>query len=176
MRRSSIRTGARAIARAPTQPKRGHSGAEIERQIEALGQLDLNGIRWAWRQAAGHDAPEGVGRDLLVRSLAYRLQVDAFGDLDRRSKQMLDRIAEGDFSVIAARTGPGTNLRPGTILVREYKGELHRTTVLVDGYAWNGRAFPTLSAVARAITHANWNGYVFFGLKVTPSQKGARDG
>lgn len=34
-----------------------------------------------------------------------------------------------------------------------------------DGFAWNENPYPTLSAVARAITGSNWNGYVFFGLK-----------
>ena len=57
------------------------------------------------------------------------------------------------------------NLKPGTLLVREYKGEMHRVTVMAEGYAWRGQTYPTLSGVARAITGANWNGYVFFGLK-----------
>jgi hypothetical protein len=57
------------------------------------------------------------------------------------------------------------NLKPGTLLVREYKDEMHRVAVMAEGYAWKGRTYSTLSAVARAITGANWNGYVFFGLK-----------
>jgi hypothetical protein len=42
---------------------------------------------------------------------------------------------------------------------------MHRVTVLAEGYSWRGKTYPTLSAVARAITGANWNGYVFFGLR-----------
>ncbi|HSZ12076.1 MAG TPA: DUF2924 domain-containing protein, partial [Rhizomicrobium sp.] len=64
-----------------------------------------------------------------------------------------------------ASISPGMNLRPGTLLVREYKDEMHRVTVLVEGYSWRGKTYPTLSAVARAITGTNWNGYVFFGLR-----------
>jgi len=66
---------------------------------------------------------------------------------------------------IAAPIGLGMNLKPGTLLVREYKDEMHRVTVMAEGYAWRGQTYPTLSAVARAITGANWNGYIFFGLK-----------
>jgi hypothetical protein len=36
--------------------------------------------------------------------------------------------------------------------------------VLDKGFAWNGRTFASLSAVAKAITGTNWNGQRFFGL------------
>jgi hypothetical protein len=37
--------------------------------------------------------------------------------------------------------------------------------VLRDGFDWQGRKFKSLSAVARAITGTQWNGYRFFGLR-----------
>jgi hypothetical protein len=37
--------------------------------------------------------------------------------------------------------------------------------VLEDGYAWNGKTYGSLSAVAKAIMGTNWNGQRFFGLK-----------
>lgn len=54
--------------------------------------------------------------------------------------------------------------RPGTTLVREYRGLRLIVTVLERGYEWNGRAFSSLSAVACAITGCHWNGRLFFGL------------
>ena len=36
--------------------------------------------------------------------------------------------------------------------------------VLEEGYAWGGKTFASLSAVAKAITGTNWNGQRFFGL------------
>lgn len=152
------------------------SESEVERQIEALEQLDLAGARWAWHEATGHDAAPGASRDLLVRALAYRLQAKVYGDLDRRFKRLLNRIADGEYAAVMVSNGPGTNLEPGTILVREYKGEIYRATVLAEGYAWDGQIFPTLSGVARAITKSNWNGYVFFGLKPKPDGKVIADG
>ncbi len=53
---------------------------------------------------------------------------------------------------------------PGTKLVREWGGEEHIVTVLADGFEWQGRSFRSLSAAARAITGAHWNGWRFFGL------------
>ncbi len=55
-------------------------------------------------------------------------------------------------------------LKPGTFLVREHGGVQHRVMVLEEGYAWNGKTFASLSAVAKAITGTNWNGQRFFGL------------
>ena len=37
--------------------------------------------------------------------------------------------------------------------------------VLVEGFAWNGNTYPSLSKVARAITGTRWNGPRFFGLR-----------
>ena len=42
---------------------------------------------------------------------------------------------------------------------------MHRVMVMEDGYAWSGRTFSSLSAVAKAITGTNWNGHRFFGLQ-----------
>jgi hypothetical protein len=49
--------------------------------------------------------------------------------------------------------------------VREHEGELHRVTVVHDGFAWNEGTYRSLSEVARAITGTNWSGPRFFGLR-----------
>jgi hypothetical protein len=43
--------------------------------------------------------------------------------------------------------------------------------VLADGFAWNGKTYPSLSKVAQAITGTRWNGPRFFGLRDKPSKK-----
>jgi hypothetical protein len=149
----------------PPRQRSPRSLADLEDRLLALAKLDLAALRWAWREAYGHDAPGGLGREFLLRFLSHRLQIQQLGDLDGKTKRILDRLANGDASVIAAPIGLGMNLKPGTLLVREYKDEMYRVTVMAEGYAWRGQTYPTLSAVARAITGANWNGYVFFGLR-----------
>ena len=51
---------------------------------------------------------------------------------------------------------------PGTILTRPYKGQLVQVQVLTEGLAYAGRIFPSLSAVAKAITGSHTNGFLFF--------------
>ena len=51
------------------------------------------------------------------------------------------------------------------MLAREWNGRMHRVAVLADGFAWNGKTYPSLSKVAFAITGTRWNGPRFFGLR-----------
>lgn len=53
----------------------------------------------------------------------------------------------------------------GTRLVREWDGAEYTVTVMKDGYEWQGRKYRSLSAVAKAITGTNWNGFRFFGVR-----------
>ena len=51
------------------------------------------------------------------------------------------------------------------MLGREWNGQMHRVAVLAEGFAWNGKTYPSLSKVAFAITGTRWNGPRFFGLR-----------
>jgi DUF2924 family protein len=62
--------------------------------------------------------------------------------------------------------------KPGQVLVREYRGLKLTVTVLEQGFDWNGQLFPSLTAVARAITGQHWSGPFFFNLR--PRKRSAR--
>src|SRR5713226_5622614 len=53
---------------------------------------------------------------------------------------------------------------PGTILTRPYKGENLQVRVLRHGLEFEGTVYPSLSAVAKAITGSHCSGYLFFRL------------
>ncbi len=120
--------------------------------------------------------PPHLPRPLLFRVLAYRLQSDQLGDLDRACQDLLDK------SGLPAKAGQRATdkgrqevaLRPGTILGREWKSRMHRVTVLIDGYSWNGKTYPSLSNVAFLITGTHWNGPRFFGLRAKSSKELSR--
>lgn len=139
----------------------------IDAEIARLRDLSVGDLRARWRTVFKRRAPSSLPRHLLFRTLAYRLQADRFGDLDREAVNILDQSASpeaaGQRAVVRQRQN--ADLRPGTILGREWKGRMQRVTVMADGFAWNGRTYPSLSKVARAITGTNWNGPRFFGLR-----------
>jgi hypothetical protein len=140
--------------------------SDIENQIQVIEGLDLAGLRKHWRRKYGRQPVPGLGRNFMIRAIAYRIQADALGDLDRKTIRTLEQLAAGNADAIIHDRSPGRNLQPGTELVREYQGQHHRVTVVRDGFSWNGNTYSTLSGVAKAITGSNWNGYAFFGLTV----------
>jgi hypothetical protein len=146
--------------------------------LATLATLDLHGLRVRWRKLFRKEAPAHLTRALLLRILAYRIQANAFGDLDRETARFLDRIARqrraGDKSPVLPVAETRT-LKAGAQLVREHDGVLHRVTVVEGGYAWSGTTYRSLSEVARAITGTRWNGPRFFGLRDRPARGKAGD-
>jgi hypothetical protein len=148
----------------------------IDVEIARLRDLGVEDLRNSWHTVFGRRPHPHLPRHLLFRVLAYRLQADVFGDLDGESQRLLDRSVSPEVAgqravELARRTA---DVRPGTVLAREWNGQMHRVAVLADGFAWNGTTYPSLSKVALAITGTRWNGPKFFGLRDRPSKQGAR--
>jgi hypothetical protein len=127
-------------------------------------------------------APAGVGGwswgwDLSINrdDSPPSLQADRLGELDADSRRLLDRIGSGPAEridrLVADFNLPRTELRPGTLLTREWDGHLQRVMVLADGFAWNGKTYRSLSKVAFAMTGTRWSGPRFFGLDQPPSER-----
>ena len=151
------------------RPKGVLADASVLSIVANLEGLDLNGLRRQWRAHLGSDAPAHLPRWLLMKVLAYRLQADAFGDLDKSIRRILRSGKEGSvgapFDRRAPQTREGVGLKAGALLVREWNSRLERVTVLEEGFAWNGQTFGSLSQIAKAMTGTNWNGHRFFGLR-----------
>ena len=105
-----------------------------------------------------------------VAVLAYRLQADELGDIEPDTVRLLKQIGTSGATVDAARLTSEfdrrrTELKPGTILMREWNGRPHRVMVVDEGFAWNGETYDSLSKIALSITGTKWNGPRFFGLR-----------
>ena len=127
-----------------------------------LMELSVGDLKAEWARRYGAPAP-GLSPDLLRLGLGYRLQEQRSGGLGRATRILLRQVAAG------AGKGTGTaplprKLTPGTRLVRDWHGISHTVTVLEDGFEYDGQKWKSLSAIARAITGARWNGPLFFGL------------
>jgi hypothetical protein len=149
---------------------RASTQTSIEDEIAHLRGLNLKGLRSRWQGVFQRAAPTHLTQHFLFAVIAYRLQAERFGDLDHASKQMLDgTVAKEVGPALSARLASfdqkRTKLTPGTVLVREWDRQSQRVMVLVDGFAWNGQTYDSLSKVALAITGTRWNGPRFFGLR-----------
>jgi hypothetical protein len=145
----------------------------LEIEIARLRDLDVRDLRSRWHNAFGRQPPPHLPRHLVFRALAYRLQADRLGDLDAGSQRLLDGAGPAEDAGKRAMDLNRLNvdLRPGTMLAREWNGRMQRVAVLADGFAWNGKTYPSLSKVAFAITGTRWNGPRFFGLRDKPSKE-----
>ncbi len=175
MLRRPQRTRLGAVARSPADATVG-----LTDEIAQLRDLDLAALLVRWRNHVGGEPPAHLPKFLLMRMLAFRLQEDAYGGLPESAKRALDRLSGPDGQRSPEPIPPvsaSAGLRPGTLLTREWQGELHRVMVLEDGFAWNGATLKSLSEVARAITGTRWSGPKFFGLAAakTASASSAAD-
>lgn len=130
--------------------------------VEILSGRPHTGLKSQWRAAFGMAPPKNMSKRLVIHALAYELQAKAYGGLPKATRKRLASLVES--AVKPSRTMP-LKLSPGTRLMREWRGMVHVVDVTVEGFLWNGRHFRSLSAIARAITGAHWNGLAFFGLR-----------
>lgn len=142
--------------------------SDLDARIDQLAALSLDGLRAAWRAEFRRDPPKGLYRDLLLRTLAWRLQEKAFGGHDKATLKLLDAYARGKGDSPMFR-----RLKSGTVLIREYQGTRYTVTITPEGYVWDEKTYASLTPIARAITGSNWNGPKFFGLRVGGGKKDA---
>ncbi len=177
MRRHSGDVGEVSLPWAP----RSDNAGSVEDVIAGLADLDANGLRLQWRNHLGGTPPAHLPRWLLLRVLAYQIQVAALGGPDKATLRVirqpkgrtLDSAESGPFEARIPSTREGTTLRAGALLVREWKGKLERVTVLEKGFAWNGKSYASLSQIAKAMTGTSY-GHRFFGLRASTSARPAQ--
>lgn len=158
--------------------KSGVDGArptELSQRIAGLKDLTGQQLRAEWRRLYRGQPPR-LSRDLLIRSIAYRMQELVHGGL---SKAAVRKLAS--FSKELERNGsisvaPETSIRVGARLVREWRGKTHTVTALDEGFEYAGKAYGSLSKIAYEITGAHWSGPRFFGLRRTLAHPGADRG
>jgi hypothetical protein len=148
----------------------------VDDEVARLRDLDAEGLRARWKTVHGRAAPAHLPRHLLFRILAYRLQAEQLGDLDVESQRILDRSGSPEAASKQAADAHRRRkaLQPGTMLGREWNGQMHRIAVMDDGFAWNGKTYPSLTKVAFAITGTRWNGPRFFGLRDNQAESGGK--
>jgi len=104
--------------------------AAIKAEVDRIRSLGVVALRQRWRLMFGGPPPLGLTKDLIRRMIAYRIQEEAFGGLDRETIKLLDRLARGEKAELNRR------LKPGTVVIREYQGERHTVTVVPEGFLW----------------------------------------
>ncbi len=149
----------------------------IEAELAGLRRMTPTQLREKYHAVFGEPSRSG-NKDFLAKRIAWRVQSLAEGGLSERARARAMELArDADVRLTIPqppKVAPGRTVTapmsasrlpmPGTVLTREYQGQLIQVTVLPKGFNYNGTIYRSLSAVAKAVTGSHWNGYGFFGL------------
>ena len=115
----------------------------------------------------------------LWRKIAYRMQELEYGGLSTETRGKIQELIKkydpvNNTSVrpdnVAEQAGKKKINRdrrlpiPGTVVTKEYKGRTFEVKIVASGFEYNNKVYKSLSAIAKEITGAHWNGYLFFNL------------
>jgi hypothetical protein len=155
---------------------------DVALDLAGLRRMTPAQLREKYLEVFGEPTRSG-NRDFLFKRLAWRIQSLAEGSLSERARQRAAELArDADIRMTLpkgpAATGTGnTSIKPapklvsarmplpGTVLTRQYKGQLIQVTVLPNGFEYDGQVYKSLTAIANHVTGSHWNGLMFFGLK-----------
>jgi hypothetical protein len=132
-------------------------------KVEDLDGFDLNTLRQTWVALFRCPAPARMPRGFLLKLVAQGVQERAIGGLPKGLERALADALRVDPPKASSASADSLSL--GTRLVRTWGEAKHEVLVLEDGFAYRGKAYGSLSEIARLITGARWSGPRFFGLK-----------
>ena len=151
----------------------------IINEVATLQRLSVSQLRQRFAELFG-ETTKASNRTWLTKRIIWRLQALAEGDLSERARRRAAQLArDADLRLNPPQSKATPTLPapqpssvpapvdhrlppPGTILTRPYKGQLVQVQVLTEGFAYGGRVYASLSAVAKAITGSHTNGFLFF--------------
>jgi Protein of unknown function (DUF2924) len=137
----------------------------ITERVAGLSTIGRSALVNLWQEVFKTDPPPKLRKGLLIRILAYRLQEQAFGGLSLETRTRLRQLAKRFELSPQSRVSKSPTIKPGTRLLREWRGQTHLVNVEQDGYEYRDNRYQSLSEIARLITGTQWSGPLFFGLK-----------
>jgi hypothetical protein len=155
---------------------------DIATELARLSKLSVPQLRIRHMELFSEPA-SSCHKSYLTRQIAWRLQAELEGGLPEETRQLALTIARdaplrsriestAARGVAEAERTVTTQLAsnqdsrlpmPGSLLVKQHKGETHVVKVLDNGFDYDGRFYRSLSAIAQEITGTKWNGFLFFG-------------
>jgi hypothetical protein len=146
----------------------------VEAELDRLATAPIVELRKRYREVLKADPPKAFGPDLLRRSIAHRIQEKAYGRLPGPTRRLLDQLVKAMAAKPNGRLELQRRIKPGSELVRTWKGKTYRVVVRPDGFTFEGKTYAGLSEIASLIAGTNWNGPRFFGLR--SKTQGSADG
>ena len=137
----------------------------LSKKLSGLAEMSRRQLTDLWRDVYRTAPPAGIRREILIAFLAYRIQENVYGGLKADVRAELLRVTRCiEENKPLRKRAAIRQLRPGTKIIRKWKGENHEIFVTEEGYEYGGDCYRSLSHIARQITGTRWSGPAFFGL------------
>jgi hypothetical protein len=153
----------------------------VQKEVAAMERMTTGELVAKYAEVCG-EGTRSRHKQYLIRRIAWRMQANVEGGLSERALQRAMELAndselrrnfprgakpagDGTVKTVPSPIRPTGLPMPGTRLTRQYKGRKILVTVLTDGFEFEGEHYRSLTAIAKVVTGAHWNGLHFFGLR-----------
>ncbi len=131
-----------------------------------ITSLPLPELRQKWEEYWDIQPHRYIRREMLEKSLEFkRKQARGEGLTSEQRKRLDNLVAQYKRNPEHFDQVNMSAIKPGTRLVRVWKGKRYNVIIRANGYEFENKIFKSLSQIASDITGTRWNGWVFFGLK-----------
>jgi hypothetical protein len=134
--------------------------------IQSLPTLPKSRLFEIWKETFGRSAGK-LRPEVMLPILAFRIQEKAYGGLSSSTREKLHEITLSVSPKCRQQEEARDRFKPGTRLVREWKGTRYEVILSEDGYEYKGEKYKSLSPIACRITGSHWSGPAFFGTRKT---------
>ncbi|MFH1621636.1 MAG: DUF2924 domain-containing protein [Candidatus Omnitrophota bacterium] len=157
---------------------------------EIMGYKDytLAELKAKYKALYGPESATPSNKVYLWRKIAYKLQEIEHGGLSSQAQGKIEEFIQKydpvnnkalrpiDVSDIKGKKSKLSRDKPldfardrrlpipGTLITKEYKDIHLEIKVLEKGFEYNKKHYRSLTAIAKEVTGAHWNGYLFFNL------------
>lgn len=155
----------------------------VAKELAELRRMASAELRQKYLEVIGEPS-RSRHKDWLIKRIIWRLQAHEEGGLSERAqRRALELANDADLRLAPPRERkanrvvvpvnlPGPEVPaaddrvpgPGSTIARRYKGRTIEVRVRDHGFEYEGIAYRTLSAVAKAVTGTHTNGFLFFRL------------
>jgi len=149
-------------------------------QIMSLRENSLGELKSKYEELfLGQKAPSN-NKIFMWRKIAYRLQELEYGSISAETQSKIQQLIQRYDPINnkalrpdnipenqSKKSGISRDKRlpiPGTMITKEYKGVKLQVKILESGFEYNSKVYKSLTAIAKEVTGAHWNGYLFFNL------------
>ena len=141
--------------------------------------MSLEELQKKYEEVFGGSKAPSNNKVYLWRKIAYRIQELECGNASTATQGKIQELIKKYDPVNNAGVRPDNvnseiaNRKPfrdrrlpipGTLITKEYKGNKYELKILEKGFEYNNKIYRSLSAIAKELTGAHWNGYLFFNL------------